>query len=416
MTIQSGMTPASPELRPTIGLLTSVDSRRLGPNWAATGHYMAKTMQEHCGNVVHLDPLHSPVRVAGKAANRVARELFGRAYDFSSTILQARDWSRVLTPRLHGIDVILAASAAPQIALLDTDIPIVYTSDATFALVADYYPFYTGLPPWNSRIAQELEARVLRGAALLVYPSEWAAHSARTDYGIGADKVHVLPYGANFDEIPSRAVATASRTESVCRLLFVGVDWERKGGDIAYETLQALRTGGIDAELTIVGCEPPRGVDRGSLRVVGNLNKEIRSEREQLSRLYLESDFLLLPTRAECYGMVFCEASAHGTPSITTDTGGVAGAVRHGENGILLPSSADGRAYAAVIAELAGDRSRYDTLVRSSRDAYEERLNWDSWGRRLSPLISTLVEGHRRGASERRLRGAPDGVEAASIP
>ncbi len=377
---------------------------------------MAKTMQKHCGNVVHLDPLRSPVRVAGKAANRLAREVLGRPYDFSNTIVQARDWSRVLTPRLKGIDVILAASAAPQIALLDTDIPIVYTSDATFALVADYYPFYTGLPAWNSRTAQDLEARVLHGSALLVYPSEWAAQSARTDYGVTAGKVQVFPYGANFDEVPSRALATASRMGHVCRLLFVGVDWERKGGDIAYETVQALRTGGVDAELTIVGCVPPKGVDPSFVRVVGTLSKDIRSEREQLSRLYLESDFLVLPTRAECFGMVFCEASAHGTPSITADTGGVAGAVTDGENGILLPAAADGRAYAAVIAELVGDRSRYDALVRSTRDAYEARLNWDSWGRRLAPLISAVIAGRSPVAPELAPLGAQAGVEGAFNP
>ncbi len=412
MTGQSGAAVASPVVRPTIGLLTSVDSRRPGPHWAATGHYMAKALRQHCGNVVHLDPLHSPVRVVGKAANRVAREVLRRPYDFSNTILQARDWSRVLTRRLNGIDVILAASAAPHVALLHTDIPIVYTSDATFALVADYYPFYSGLPARNARVAQRLEARVLRRASLLVYPSEWAARSARADYLVRDEKVHVIPYGANFDEIPSRAVATAPRPDGGCRLLFVGVDWDRKGGDIAYQALQTLRSEGIAAELTVVGCAPPKNVDRANVRVLGTLDKEIRSERERLSRLYLESDFLLLPTRAECFGMVFCEASAHGRPSVTTDTGGVAGAVTDGENGVLLPLSADGRAYAAVIAGLVRDRSRYEALVRSSRDVYEQRLNWDSWGRRMASLIPALLSANRRHSQWRQPAGHGE-VEAA---
>lgn len=380
--------------RPTIGLLTSVDSRRLGPNWAATGHFMAKTLERHCGDVVHLDPLRSPVRMVGKTANRVARGLLRRPYDFSNTVAQARDWARVLAPRLGGVDVILAASAAAHVAFLETDIPIVYTSDATFELVRDYYPFYTGLPARNVRVAHEIESRVLRRAALLAYPSAWAADSARTHYGIEAEKLHVVPYGANFDEIPSRSVATAHRTGSVCRLLFVGVEWERKGGDIAYRALQALRAGGTAAELAVVGSAPPRGVDRTHVRVFGNLSKEDRAERAQLSRLFLDADFLLLPTRAECYGMVFCEASAYGTPSITTDTGGVSGAVAHGENGLLLPPAADGDAYAQVIAELWRDPARYDALVHSSRDAYERRLNWDSWGRRLAGLIAGLLPGH----------------------
>jgi glycosyltransferase involved in cell wall biosynthesis len=146
----------------------------------------------------------------------------------------------------------------------------------------------------------------------------------------------------------------------------------------------------------VVGCVPPVRFDETYVRVLPALRKDVPAERERLSRLFLDATFLLLPTRAECFGMVFCEASAHGTPSVATDTGGVRGAVEDGENGILLPLEAGAIVYAEVIARLFADCGRYDALVRSSRAAYESRLNWDSWGRRMAPLLTSVIEARTR--------------------
>jgi glycosyltransferase involved in cell wall biosynthesis len=89
--------------------------------------------------------------------------------------------------------------------------------------------------------------------------------------------------------------------------------------------------------------------------------------------------------------MVFCEASAYGLPSITTNTGGVCGAVKDGENGFMLPLSARGQDYAEVIAKVYSDDRLYYGLVRSSRAAFEDRLNWDAWGMSVKNLLDQLI-------------------------
>jgi hypothetical protein len=37
----------------------------------------------------------------------------------------------------------------------------------------------------------------------------------------------------------------------------------------------------------------------------------------------------------------------------------------------------------------------YDGLVRASRRAYEETLNWDVWGRAVKPILRAAVEEKR---------------------
>jgi len=104
----------------------------------------------------------------------------------------------------------------------------------------------------------------------------------------------------------------------------------------------------------------------------------------------LNSDFLILPTKAECYGIVFCEASAYGLPSIVNDTGGVSGAVTNRKNGFLLPSNSPGNDYTKLIADVFRNDEKYDSLVKSSRNIFEMKLNWDAWAKKVKNLLLVI--------------------------
>jgi glycosyltransferase involved in cell wall biosynthesis len=137
----------------------------------------------------------------------------------------------------------------------------------------------------------------------------------------------------------------------------------------------------------VVGCTPPEHVTHRNLRVFSFLSKNNVEERAKLESLYLNADFFLLPTRADCSPIVLCEAAAFGLPVISTDTGGVSDIVRNGENGVLLPPTAKGSEYARVIADSYRDTQRFQRMRRRSRELYDTRLNWDAWGKTVAGLI-----------------------------
>ncbi|MBI3812200.1 MAG: glycosyltransferase family 4 protein [Nitrospirae bacterium] len=284
-------------------------------------------------------------------------------------------------------DLVFAPGAATEIAFLDTDVPIIYLSDATFPLLHNYYPKFSNLLKTSIRDAYRIEELALKKAALILYPTEWAANSAVSDYHVDKAKIHVIPFGANFDKIPNREVVLKREKSDLCRLLFLGVDWERKGGDIAFETHLELEKLGIRSELIICGCIPPQEFLYERMTVIPFLDKNHPGQRQRLAELFLASDFLMLPTRNDCYGIVFCEASAFGLPIITTRTGGVPGVVTDGQNGYMLPLNARGVEYAKVISSIFHDDRHYSRLVRASRRIYEEKLNWDSWGAAVRNLL-----------------------------
>ncbi len=80
---------------------------------------------------------------------------------------------------------------------------------------------------------------------------EWAKDSLEKDYGIERDKVVVVPPGVDLEKWKSAREGAAQRP---VRLLFVGGDFRRKGGDTL---LEAFRTSlQQECELDIVTREP----------------------------------------------------------------------------------------------------------------------------------------------------------------
>jgi len=158
----------------------------------------------------------------------------------------------------------------------------------------------------------------------------------------------------------------------------------------------------IPATLTVVGCGPPERIDLPGLMFIPFLDKNNAEDLERLDALYRQADFFILPSRCECFGIVFCEAAAYGLPSLATRTGGIPEVVLEGQNGYTLPPGEGGEAYAARIAEIWSDLPRYRALRASSRWAFETRLNWDIWGEAAARLIrDTIITRATRSALER---------------
>jgi len=384
------------ERRLSIGFVTSQDpmDRR---SWSGSYYFMVRALQKHCGDVHCLGPVKPVVETAGKVLNRTSRFLFRKGYDSSHSVVLGKRYAQIFKHRLirTSADLLFAPAASTEIAFLGDSVPIVYESDATFAVMKDYYAAYSNLFGFSAREANSIERRAIRNASMLIYTSQWAAQSAVQDYQADESKIHIIPHGANFEDIPGPEVALQPRESGKCRLLFVGVNWVRKGGEIAVETFTKLRAMGLPVELTICGCTPPASFQVAGLKVIPFLNKNDAAQRKQLADLYLKSNFLLFPTRSDCSPIVFCEANAFGLPAVTTNVGGIQDIVTDGKNGFMLPLSARGPQYAKLISDVWQDPKRYSELTISSRRIFDEKLNWDAWAISLGKLLPRVVSGRR---------------------
>ncbi len=390
--------------RKRIAILTAGDARN-PQSWSGTPFFMGQALEKYIGETLYIGPLSASALPLLKIYGKMLRLIRGLDYSPYHATLIAKQFASSAAKKVIEArpDVVFAPAGSFFASRIPANVPLVYSSDASFRLVDGYHPHYRNLSASSRRDGEQLERSVIERADLNLYPSEWAARSAIEDYGADPEKVHVVPYGANLIDPPSRESVLQRRAARTCKLLFIGVNWKEKGAAIAVEALRHLRGTGIDAELTICGCIPPTPIEVEGLTVVPFLDKRNPAQFNRLKNYYMTSDFFILPTRADCYGVAFCEAAAYGLPSIGTLTGGVPSVVRDGENGHLLPIEATGRDYALLIAEMYRDPARYESMRYKSRDAFEQRLNWDNWGRMTAQLIEDLMLRWASSTQEKQL-------------
>ena len=123
----------------------------------------------------------------------------------------------------------------------------------------------------------------------------------------------------------------------------------------------------------------------------GYLSKSTEEGRRKINELYKNAHFFVLPTQNECYGIVFCEASSFGLPSLAPKTGGVPSVVIDGKNGKLFELSDGGEKYAEYIETMLADYESYKKLCISSFEEYETRLNWKVAGETIIGHIEELL-------------------------
>ena len=383
---------SSPRIR--IAYLTNNDPLDK-TSWSGITYYLGQALQRNVGDVDFLGPVPLPwfLEKSFRAFAKLNRILFKKEYAVKYSLVYSWYCTRYLKKKMKGkqYDCAVAPSVSVVMGTFTADIPIVYVADTTFELYSNYYPReFKDISPISLREGEYLEKKSLEHSSLVVYCSNWAANSAMKHYGLPREKWVLHPLGANMDRIPDRDMIFEREKNETLTLLFLAVDWDRKGGALALDTLRHLNKMGYGARLIVCGCIPPEGISDPNMDVIPFLNKNIKAEHDLFTQLLCTSHFLILPTRADCSLLVACESNAYGMPAISTDTGGVADTVVYGVNGYCLPHEAPGSAYAELIAEIYHDKPRYHELIRTSRAQFEERLNWDQWAERFKEWYREL--------------------------
>lgn len=184
-------------------------------------------------------------------------------------------------------------------------------------------------PDYNVRTAAperwlRLERQIYTRARTVFTMSNHVAASLIEQYGLPHDRVKCVGAGSNAVTDPETSGAPAYASQ---RVLFVGRDWERKGGPDLLTAFRQLREQVPGATLLIAGCSPD--VAGPGVTVLGDQTSE------ELTRCFKGAAVFCMPTRVEPFGIAFVEASAHALPVVGTTVGAVPDIVRDGETGYL---------------------------------------------------------------------------------
>lgn len=280
-----------------------------------------------------------------------------------------------------GLDAVVGLVATPLLDRLISrhpNLPVLHVTDATPAFLRDAYGWQV---PGN---ADAMETHVAARASKIIFSSDVLAKRAPHDLQLPGLMSKTIPFGVNLEHLPD--VCPQKPPLKELNLLFVGLDWERKGGDIAVTALEQLRAEGRVAHLTIVGRCPERLRNHPDITYAGYLNKNRPKHADRLIQLYRNAHLLLVPSRADCTPMVLAEAMAHGTPALATDTGGISTVIGNGGTGQLLPPHASPGDWARTITEFVSRPDLYNFMSDACFDRAQNVLSWSQWAAEIEQV------------------------------
>lgn len=247
------------------------------------------------------------------------------------------------------------------------------------------------------RVVEDLKWRMTRNcfreAKHLITWSQWAADGLVEEYEVPPEKITVIPPGI----LPEKWLRPTRQAtdESTVKILFVGGDFQRKGGPVLLEAFrrfyQELKYGAIHGapgsiELHLVTRE--KLPEEAGVFIYNDMSPNSPA----LIQLYFDCDVFCLPTQGDCLPLALAEASAAGLPVISTRVGAIPELIKDCETGLLVQPGDTDALYAALRSLVMSPEMRLkqglkgEAFVREKHNA--EKNVWQ-----LVHLLKQVADG-----------------------
>ena len=290
-----------------------------------------------------------------------ARAVFNRWF----AAKQTESVQRSLQDHQGTFDVILQLQTLCAPGFDRGGVPYAIYTDNTMALTQRLYPAWA---PISARAADwwmRYEAGIFRDAAAVLTYSEFARRSIVDDYGSAPDSVFAVGAGAN-----QLLDSVSEKDYTAPRAVFVGFEFERKGGSVLLEAWPIVRERVPDAELAIAGpAQSPRKSLPPGVTWVG------RADRSALGALYESASVFVMPSLFEPWGHVFVEAMGHGLPCIGARCCAMPEIIDEGVTGLLVESN-EPEPLADALIELFTDPAKTAAMGRAAHAKVYHEGRW----------------------------------------
>lgn len=365
--------------------------------WSGTISFIAKYLEKD-NEVIRVDNLMCPIDYIFKGFSAL-RWLFGKSADYKRNTYFVRMVCNRIQKRLDKLEYdIILAPGSTFITYLKSDKPIVIWADATYLTIVNNHFQYNKLSARQIEVGNQLEIDALKNCDKLIFSSRIPANSAINDYNIPNSKVEVIPFGANTlhnNQESDILKFNSVKSKNKIKLLFIGVYWYNKGGDVLLEIFKELRLMSDDYELEVVGSKPDVVTEIEGVTFHGFLNKSIPEENKKLIDLFESSHYFILPTRSEAFGIALVEANSYGLPTFGSDLGGVPDIIKNGINGELIDIEKSPKELASQIHKFitVGD---YNEKSLKAFNHYQENFTWNKSIEKVNRILEELTSSEKK--------------------
>jgi glycosyltransferase involved in cell wall biosynthesis len=348
------------------------------PGFDHEGPVAVFVLEQTLGHVTHAGNLRTLIpQVATVRAHFVA-------VPFETSAHRVPVWSnwtvRAGIHAAHSIHALRRAGVRPDVMFVHSQvpavllgpwmrrIPTVVSLDATpkqYDELGEFYAHEPG-PAVLERFKDHLNRTCFERAVHLVTWSEWARGGLITGYGIDPDRITAIAPGVDVDRW--RRTDRRPVSDAPVRILFVGGDLQRKGGDLLIEAARMIRSDSAAPELEVhIVSDAKISPDSGLV-----VHRGLTPNSAELIAQYHAADIFCLPTRGDCLPMVLAEAAAASLPIVSTDVGAIQEIVENGVTGTLIPPG-DVHALAGALRELIADPQLRHRRGDAARDRAERK-------------------------------------------
>ncbi|MEW5894162.1 MAG: glycosyltransferase family 4 protein [Candidatus Omnitrophota bacterium] len=309
---------------------------------------------------------------------------------------RSRQCEKILKEYQGRFDLILNISGMFAPSLKPIQEPYVTFNDYTMKLALKY-------PPWSppeKDIAGwlELEKRLYKGARKIFVCSANTRRSMVRDYGIDPENIVMGGYGWSFEHDEDFSKDYDGKT-----ILFVGYDFERKGGFALLEAFKKVRRLIPCARLVIIGAvKEIYRIRQDGVELLGPV-----ADRDYIREAFRDASIFVMPSVCEPFGLVFLEAMGYKLPCIGANVDAMPEIIKDGETGFLVePDDIGG--LADKICLLLSDRKK---MTEMGAKAFENVKNytWDKVGTVIDMHLEEIVRD-RQGSL------IAFGIERAQVP
>jgi len=374
--------------------ITRLDPLNL-KSWSGTNYFILKCLKKHF-KVITVGPLSNRIRLF-YILKRIFFSFSKIKYDIDRPRLVLKDFAFQVKKKINNLnyDAIIVTEPA-LLSFIESKKPVFIWTDFVFSTYYNHYFSDKKIHDETIKDGNLFERKSLKKSSRIFLTSKWAVNDASKHYKIPLSKFSVIPFGANIENIPSKKKIIKKikdKNFSICKLITIGVHWDRKGIEKAVNLTKTMNNFGQHTKLYIVGARPPAGyVLPSNVEIFRFLDKNVPEDRRKLFELLYDSHFHVLFTKAEGCGIVFAEASSFGLYSITHNVGGVGGMISDNINGFKFDVKKDNlKKISKHIINIFQNKKYYLEKSLSSRIEYDNKLNWLVIGDKIKKIIKKFI-------------------------
>src|SRR4030042_7198780 len=140
-------------------------------SWSGTNYFVMKTLETYCGKIIPVGPVYARYMLIGKIISKLSKYILKKNISYIHSTLISKKLTKILKKRIESLDldILFFCAGSELLAYLDTKLPIIYLSDATFQSLIDYYPDFTNLLKISQKMGNIIEKNAIQKATKIIY-------------------------------------------------------------------------------------------------------------------------------------------------------------------------------------------------------------------------------------------------------